>query len=380
MNQTTLLRSIISTALAILLNGCCCNNGSKAKLQRILNDQNNHDAYGILAGIYSPNHIDWHGSTGYKAMDKKKELKPSDLFRIASVTKTFTAASILRLWEENRIGLDTPITQYISEQHTSILTMGGYNPHKITVRHLLTHRGGLSDHTHSPKFDVEFLKKRHIWSREEQINDLVTYGQPLGKPGEQFGYSDTGYILLAEIIEKITQQPFGSAMAELLQFKKTGLTCTQLEHPDGDFSGKRIHQYINGIDTYDFHPSFDYFGGGGLLSNTKELCKFYYALFNHEIFLNRSTLDTMITPVGYYREEELDYRMGIWKTSINGLEGFTHTGFWGTQVVFFPKINTAITVNYSQRWKNKGNAPLIKELLETLLLEQPQHIIQNNNN
>ena len=97
---------------------------------------------------------------------------------------------------------------------------GGYAPEKITILHLLTHSSGMAEHTQTEKYKIEYLKTNHIWTRTEQLLELTTQTKPVGKIGEQFSYSDSGYILLGEIIEKITQKSLGEAIEELLNFKK----------------------------------------------------------------------------------------------------------------------------------------------------------------
>lgn len=148
----------------------------------------------------------------------------------------------------------------------------------------------------------------------------------------------------------------------MLRFVELGLFSTRMEMPDGDYSGRRAHQYLNKVETYNFHPSLDYFGGGGHLSTTSELAKFYYQLFNHKVFEYHTTLDTMLQPFVGRTDDALNYRYGIWKTQIGGAEAYTHTGFWGTQVAWLPEHKIAIAVNYSQRWTNKGTAPVLEKI------------------
>lgn len=352
----------------MIINSCnTSGNKNSANFQFLLDDELNDNTPGILVNITAADKsIQWSGASGFSDKVEKSNLLPDQTFRIASVTKTFVAATILRLWEDNEIHLDDPIVKYISPIHTDLLKEGGYKPEAITIRQLLTHTSGLADHTSSSKFSYEFLKTRHIWTRTEQINDLVKYTQPVDDAGIQFKYSDTGYILLGEIIEHITGNSLGEAIIEQLQLKKLGINNTYIEDFEGDFSGKRIHQYIDNNDTYHFHPSFDYFGGGGLLSTTTDLSRFFHSLFNHKVFKHKETLDTMLAPVQLEEEPDMDYRMGIWKIEIHGMEAYTHTGFWGTQVVYIPDINTAITANYSQRWTQQGIAPVIPEILNAI--------------
>ncbi len=351
--------------LGLLLS--CSNTDLSKQFQSDLESELSDENIGILVSINTlDKRINWCGAIGYSDKNEKTTLRADQTFRIASVTKTFLAATVLRLWEDGRISLDDPISKYISEEHYSILKGGGYAVDSILIRHLLTHSSGMAEHTNSPKYELDFMQTRHAWSRTEQIKDLVTYSNPVGKVGKQFSYSDTGYILLGEIVEKVTGQSMGDAMMEQLNSKGLGLNNTYMENFEGDFTGKRIHQYYQDSDTYNFHPSLDYYGGGGLLSTTSDLSKFYINLFNHKVFHNPSTLDTMLAPVTYATEQSLDYRMGVWQDEIDGKKVYIHSGFWGTQVFYFPEKQLAVAVNYGQRWTNRGNAPIINKILKTL--------------
>lgn len=336
--------------------------------QSDLDSQVNENMPGILVSVISKDKkINWTGASGFSDKENKTLLTANQVFRIASVTKTFVAATILRLWEDGKLKLDDPISKFISEEHAAILKKGEYNPLEITIFHLLTHSSGLSEHTQSEKYKIDYMLTNHIWSRTEQLNDLIKYTKPIGKVGEQFSYSDSGYGLLGEIIENITHQSLGDAIVEQLNLKKLGLCNIYFEDFKGDFSNKRIHQYLEDKDTYYINPSLDYYGGGGLLSNTHDLSLFYLYLFENKIFHNKATLTKMLSPVSFPSKQSLDYRMGIWKTEIAGMPAYTHTGFWGTQVIYIPQIKTSIAVNYSQKWNKKGYAPVIPTIVEKLL-------------
>lgn len=338
-----------------------------ANFQMVIDGEITENIPGILLNVTAPSMgISWSGASGLNDWHQGVALQADQTFRIASVTKTFVAATVLRLWEDNKLSLDDYITKFISAEHTAILEQGGYNPNLITIRHLLSHTSGLGDHTNSNKYTVDFLKNRHVWTRTETLIDLVTLMEPAGEIGQQFSYSDTGYVLLGEIIESVTGKSMGDAILEQLQLKKLGIHDTYMEEFDGDFTGKRIHQYHEDSDSYNFHPSLDYFGGGGLLSTTSDLSLFFHHLFNHKVFTNPSTLDTMLTSLLNGAELPMDYRLGIWRIEVNGKEAFTHTGFWGTQTVYIPEMDLAISANYSQRWHNSNIAPAIPKILEVI--------------
>ncbi|MDX9847345.1 MAG: serine hydrolase domain-containing protein, partial [Tenuifilaceae bacterium] len=186
-----------------------------AHFQQILDSELNDSIPGILLNVTAPKFgIDWSGASGLNDWFQSVPLQADQTFRIASVTKTYVAAAVLRLWEDKKLSLDDYITKYISVEHAAILEKGGYIPSQITIRHLLSHTSGLGDHTNSNKFTVDFLKNRHVWTRTETLVDLVTLMKPAGDIGTQFSYSDTGYVLLGEIIETITGLSMGDAILE----------------------------------------------------------------------------------------------------------------------------------------------------------------------
>lgn len=337
--------------------------------QADLDSQINENIPGVLVAVIGQEkQIDWRGASGYADKENKIILTPNQTFRMASVTKTFVASTILRLWEDKKLKLEDPIIKYISKEHAEILIKGGYAPDKITILHLLTHSSGMAEHTKSDKYNIEYLKTNHRWTRTEQLLELISQTKPVGELGEQFSYSDTGYILLGEIIENITQKSLGEALEKILNFKKLGLHSIHIEDEKGAFDKDRIHQYyMDGEDTYFINPTFDLYGGGGLLSSTHDLALFYKYLFENKVFRKKSTLKRMLTPVNYAQKQPLDYRIGIWETEIEGLKAYTHTGFWGTQVIYIPNLKTSIATNYSQWWKKKGFAPIIPIIVKQLV-------------
>ena len=78
----------------------------------------------------------------------------------------------------------------------------------------------------------------------------------------------------------------------------------------------------------------------------------------------------MLSPVNYQSKQTLDYRIGIWETEIGGMLAYTHTGFWGTQVIYIPEIKTSIAVNYSQKWKTNSFAPIIPIIVDKMKTEK----------
>jgi len=74
----------------------------------------------------------------------------------------------------------------------------------------------------------------------------------------------------------------------------------------------------------------------------------------------------MLEPVSYPTETKLDYRMGIYKVQVNGMDAFCHSGFWGTQVLYIPKMDLFMAANYSGGWGGGSVAPIFEKVLNAV--------------
>lgn len=264
-------------------------------------------------------------------------LRPDTTFRVASNTKTFVAAAVLRLWEDGKLKLDESIRAYVDPATIAALEKDGYDTAKITVRQLLAHTAGLADHAQTKQF-LDFIQSRpgHAWTREGQMKALVDWTDPLSAPGAQFHYSDDGYCLLGNIVERITRQPLAAAVRNLLGLDKLGLAATywETQEPVAPQAGPRAHQFLMGQDTYDWNPSLDMYGGGGLVSTPQDLARFLAALFDGKVFKRPDTLQAMISKEGLPADSP--YRLGLFEIDAGGVKGYWHSGFWGTAALYVP--------------------------------------------
>jgi len=303
---------------------------------------------GVAVAIKTPV-FEWSGAEGLADRAGHRPLTPDTPFRIASVTKTFTAAAILRLVEEGKLGLEDPIARRLSPSTVAALRRGGYDAGAIRVRELLQHTSGLYDYAEDQAFQTFVVgHPRHRWTRAEQVRFALAHGKPLGPPGAAFHYSDTGYILLGEILERRTGQNLGGAYRSLLGFDRLGLGRTYLEtlEPAPPREPSRAHQYLGTIDTTGFDPSFDLYGGGGLVSTVGDLARFYEALLAGRVYARAATLRTMLGNPTSRRLADLG--MGIFPESIGRQTCWHHDGFWGTTVLRCPQLRATIAITVNQ--------------------------------
>jgi D-alanyl-D-alanine carboxypeptidase len=315
--------------------------------------------------------VDWEGAAGMADPESARPMTPETPVRIASNTKTFVAAAVLRLAEEGKLDIDDPIADYLPDEFVKVLESDGYDPEAMNIRHLLTHTSGLFDHSEPDRYTEAIVADpNHPWTRTEQLRGAVDWGDPHGHPGEFYTYCDTGYVLLGGIIEQASGQPIAVAARELLNYQDLGLRSTWWETLEAPPAGvpDRAHQFYADLDTADFNPSFDLYGGGGLVATVGDLARFYRALFTGGVYADPATTDVMLSSVDGARPlpnaYPLGYRMGIWVTEIEGFTTYMHTGFFGTLAAYVPELDLAVAVAVNQNQSDGALHDLAREAIK----------------
>lgn len=280
--------------------------------------------------------------------DDGGRLDGNEGFRIASITKTYVAATALRLVEDGKLDLQAPIARYLPAAWSALLTKDGYRPQQITVRQLLSHTSGLNDHAQAPQF-IATIKANPAthWTRAGDVERLVQWTDPVGAPGEKYAYSDTGYVLLGAIIEQVSGKDLAQAVRDNLGLDRLGVPDTYWERLEPARGRERAHQFYEGIDTYDWDPSMDLFGGGGLIATPQDLTVFFDALLEGRVFKNTDTLALMQSSAGLPAGSP--YRLGLLTYDFHGVPAVGHSGFWGTLVVREPQSGYTIAGAVTKR-------------------------------
>ncbi|WP_262919516.1 serine hydrolase domain-containing protein [Niabella hibiscisoli] len=156
-------------------------------------------------------------------------LRPDMVFKIASVTKPFTAVAILQLVAQAKIGLTDTIQQYIPDFPVKAAP--------VSIEHLLTHTSGIPDYMQLD-FQTPYLERRDF--KPAELIDSFKMLPLEFKPGEQYRYSNSGYYLLGYIIEKVTRQSYPAYLQEHI-LKPLGL-----KHTYFDSTGTLIPGRVNG--------------------------------------------------------------------------------------------------------------------------------------
>jgi len=326
---------------------------------------------GVLASVDAPRmHLHWTGAAGTLARDSSAPLHGNQPFRIASVTKVFVAAAIFRLIEDGALGLYDPIVSHVSAETASTLQSGGYDPKAITVAQLLGHTSGMANFGPSDAYEravLEHQKEHKRWSRAEQIEFTIQHEKPVGRPGEKYAYSDTGYVILGEIIERASGKSLAAYVRESLKFGELHLHSTYWETLEPAPRGLpvRAHQYWGSTDVTDFDPSLDLYGGGGLVSTTADLNAFFRALLNGRLFRLPSTLSMALLPVDAQQKLEHPRALLLGARPFGRHVCWAHGGYWGTIAMYCPDIDATVSFTIDQTL-DESSADNRRQLLEGL--------------
>lgn len=287
-------------------------------------------------------------SYGYADIANGQLATPTTNYRIASVTKQFTAAAIMLLIHQGKLSYETKLTDVFPEFPEYGKT--------ISIRHLLTHRSGLIKYN---RFIQEGRTEQML--DKDVLNGLLTTDSTYFQPGTKYAYSNTGYAVLAQIIEKITGMSFSAYMNQEI-FRPLNMTNSIILEKDKPIQN-RAYGYIvkdTVITAKDQSISSAIQGDGGIYSSVLDYFKWDQALYSDQI-LPQAELDKAFY---HYDEEgksdEKGYGFG-WRVSYyNGIKILEHggssTGF-GSHVIRIPSenISVAIFTNRNKRGQQLAN-------------------------
>ncbi|WON93183.1 MULTISPECIES: serine hydrolase domain-containing protein [unclassified Sphingobacterium] len=331
----------------------------------------NKDAIGIIVHVEAPKkNISWSYAKGITNKSTNKTLEHQQPVLIASNTKPYVAAAILRLVEKGEFTLDQPIVSLLSKKTRHLFENDGYNLEIITIKHLLSHTSGIQDYVDEDYFEFVNQHPKYKWKKEEQIKRSIDIGS-LQPVGEKFSYADINYLLLTEIIEQRTNLPFYAAVRQLLRFKELNLTRTWFINLENDPENTLplAHQYADKYnwDSYTIDPSWDLYGGGGIASTAKETALFFQYVFDGKIIQDKQLLEAMHTYV--LPPDKSKYCLGIYHFDL-GFNAYYHGGWWGTDVIYSPESDATIAVFTLQKEFQHLINPFIGKEFQKLLIAE----------
>jgi CubicO group peptidase (beta-lactamase class C family)/tetratricopeptide (TPR) repeat protein len=317
---------------------------------------------GISVGFLKDDFV-WARGFGFADLENRVPVKPESSFRMASITKTFTAIAILQLVEAGKVDLDVEVQSYVPTF-----------PRKkwpITIRQLLAHLGGIR---HYKDDGIEEHIKVHKKTREAlaifQDSDLVA------EPGTKYHYSSYGYDLLGAVIEEVSGKTYGDYIKEHI-FLPLGMENSLMDDPTALIPNRvKGYRLVNGqVVNSEYVDISSRFAAGGTRSTVLDLLKYARGIMDGKL-LKKETWPQMFIPMatrgGILTGKGLCWDVGPW----NGHFQISHGGRQPetrTFLVIFPKESFAIAI--ASNFEAFDRLFYVKKLAEYVLDEDMDRTI-----
>jgi D-alanyl-D-alanine carboxypeptidase len=294
----------------------------------------------VAIGIAKNGRLVFAKGYGYRNLDDRVPADADTMYGIGSNTKQFTAAAILMLRDEGKLDVDAPVGRYLP---------GIPHGNEVLIRNLLTHTGGYAEFTEID--DIDRLGARPA-TNDEILETVV--GRPLGfKPGTKWQYSNTAFVMLARIIEKLS----GMSYSEFLRtriFDPLGMTRTRYEDQQLVESNRATGytRFAMGEQEHEAHLDYTWFSGAGAIESTVADLEKWNNAIDRGTLLTPASREMMHATFKLADGTDTHYGFGLFMRSLPGgkhvvLHGGDTTGF-GTQDARFVEDGIDIIVLTNQ--------------------------------
>jgi len=292
---------------------------------------------------------------GYANRSKGTPLSPDNAVQLASVSKTFTGAAILYLYQNKYIDIDQPVTEYLKTF-----------PYKdVTVRMLLCHRSGIKNYEHW--LSNYYNSKAPIYN-DQVLALLIKHKLPLDfKPNTRFTYSNTNYVILASIIEEVTEMSYGDFMKKYI-FDPLGMTHTFVYNPNTPFPASATISYRSDFSVFPFDHRDGIYGDKGIFSTVEDMYRWDQSFYQNK-FLSNETLELAYGPCSFERLGVKNYGLG-WRMLCypDGYKIIYHNGDWhGNNTSFYRFVKDNFTIIVLGNKKSSaiyGQAPVLYKIVK----------------
>ena len=347
----------------------------KAELQKKLDEWHKAGSFpGATLGVVLANGESFGLAVGFSDREAKTPMRPDDRMLAGSVGKTFAAATALQLIKEGKISLDDRIEKYLGrEPWFSRLP----NAKDITVRQLMNHTSGLVRYEFKEQFTKDLTANpEKVWKPAELVAYLLDEKPPF-EAGKGWDYSDTNYIVLGMIIEKVTGRKFyDEANRRLIKPLKLTNTIPQdgpalkgvvqgYAGPNNPFGGTDA-MIVNG--KFAINPQFEW-TGGGYASTAVDLARWAKMIYEGKAFsadLLPQVLEGVPAPM---LGRETRYGLGVIIRKTTAGTSYGHSGFFPgymTDMMYFPEHRVAIAVQVNTSVGRSLGKPLGRVLVEAM--------------
>jgi D-alanyl-D-alanine carboxypeptidase len=312
-------------------------------VQKILEYYIKQGVPGAVVAVYSPSQGWWATAKGLAKVENNTPVEICHLQYLQSISKSYMAVGILRLYEQGKIKLDAPITDYLPAKYSHYID----NASTITVRMLLNHTSGVPEYSDVPEYITYLLQHpNHVFSSEEFLS-YIEKEKLSFTPGSKFSYTNTNYHLLALLADAVTGDH--AKLIDQTVFKPLGLQHTFYRNDPNYINypslvNSYLDRYSNGIienvSQMQQANMLSSKGDDGIVATPLDAVKFLKGLMEGKL-LSPATMKEMMTWVNDDKNNPV-YGLGLYNVRYSGQTGYGHGGAGigaGCGLYYFPESN-----------------------------------------
>lgn len=274
-----------------------------------------HQGPGVAISVNQNGKMLYENQMGYGHLEHGISISDSSVFLVGSISKQFTAFSILLLEKEGKLSIDDPIIKYLPE--LSVIES------KMTIRHLANHTSGFRNN-----YDLNYLRgfsDEDLMSQAKMVDLLLQQTGVNFTPGERFQYCNAGYTLLAEIVSRVSGVSFSDFVQTNIFIPLEMHNSQFLEDPTYLIMNK-VNSYYLSEDGYHYYPmNRTVVGSTGLYTTTEDLIK-WHRNFSHFKVGDPNMFSKMIAPGKLNSGKQIPYGLGLETKTYRGVQVIFHGG------------------------------------------------------
>ncbi|WP_299278189.1 serine hydrolase [uncultured Psychroserpens sp.] len=327
---------IITSIFFILCSSISLAQVNSAEIDRIINNVVKTNGPGAIVYVKQKGKVLYEKAFGKSNIELNVDMKTKNTFNIASISKEFTAMSILQLMEKGKLSLEDNLNKYLPNYSK--------NGDKIKIKHLLSHTSGLKSHTDTIWANTD--GRRYFESMENVLNyfkkDVIKF-----EPGERHDYCNLNFNVLAYIIEQTSGMSYSEYVEEHI-FKPLDMTDSYIPN-----EGQVIPNLSTGYELKDnkivyarYHSLNQTRGSSSIHTTVQDLAKWYEGLMNSKV-VSRTTLRKAWSPFVLNNGMSEVYGYGFYSGEKFNKTAIFHNGFifgYSTSDMYFPEDDLLILV------------------------------------
>ena len=289
-----------------------------AQIDDVFADWNTMESPGVAVGIVRDDEPFYTQAFGLANVEHNVPITPSTVFDIGSMTKQFTAFATLMLIRDGQLGLDDDVRRYITG-------LPRYET-PVRIRHCLYHTTGLSDWVAALELTgpaCDYLPAKLVFQTIAALDDTMF------PAGEMHSYSNTGYVLLARIIQEVTGKPLPVFLKDRV-FDPLGMSSAAFRSDPFGFFPNQAQGYVRGDDGRLFRMTgaSDVWGDGGMQASIDDMTRWLINISTHQVG-DAVLFDQVFAPGRLDDGQELRYAAGWMLQPYRGHRSFQHGGLMG---------------------------------------------------